>query len=59
MKPTRLFDYIAKQFDDGEVKRFIGSRTENEWKFYSTSEVIELSRKLASGLLDQIGRAHV
>ena len=52
MKPTRLFDYIAKQFDDGEVKRFIGSRTENEWKFYSTSEVIELSRKLASGLLD-------
>jgi len=52
MKPTRLFDYIAKQFDDGEVKRFIGSRTEDEWKFYSTSEVIELSRKLASGLLD-------
>ena len=52
MKPTRLFDYIAKQFDDGPLLRFIGSREGDEWKFYGTSEVIEMSRKLASGLLD-------
>jgi hypothetical protein len=34
MKPTRLFDYIAKQFDDGPLLRFIGSREGDEWKFY-------------------------
>jgi long-chain acyl-CoA synthetase len=52
MKPTRLFDYIIKQFDDGPLHRFIGSREGDDWKFYGTSEVIEMSRKLASGLLD-------
>ena len=52
MKPTRLFDYIAKQFDDGPLQKFVGSRDGDVWKFYGTAEVIELSRKLASGLLD-------
>jgi long-chain acyl-CoA synthetase len=52
MTPTRLFDYIAIQFDEGDIPEFIGSRQDDAWKFYSTSEVIGLSRKLASGLLD-------
>ena len=52
MNATRLFDYIAKQFDDGPLEKFVGSRTESGWNFYSTSQVIELSHKLASGLLD-------
>lgn len=51
MKIDRLFDYIHKQFDDGPVDRFIGSRSDDQWTFYSTADVIELSRKLASGLL--------
>jgi len=53
MNATRLFDYIGKQYDDGKLDQFVGSREENgEWKFYSTAQVIEMSRKLASGLLE-------
>jgi long-chain acyl-CoA synthetase len=53
MKIARLFDYISKQYDEGEVANFIGSRTESgDWKFYSTGEVISMSRRLASGLID-------
>ena len=53
MKPSRLFDYIAKQFDEGKLNQFVGAREgDGQWKFYSTGEVIEMSRKLASGLLD-------
>ena len=49
----RLFDYITKQFDDGPLDKFVGSRDEaGNWNFYSTGQVIEMSRKLASGLLD-------
>ncbi|HMT51694.1 MAG TPA: long-chain fatty acid--CoA ligase [Saprospiraceae bacterium] len=52
MQVTRLFDYINKQFDEGTLEKFAGNKTEQGWKFYSTSEVIMLSRKLASGLID-------
>jgi long-chain acyl-CoA synthetase len=53
MQPSRLFDYIAKQYDDGPLSRFVGARTESgDWNFYSTGEVISLSRKLASGMVD-------
>jgi long-chain acyl-CoA synthetase len=52
MQATRLFDYINKQFDEGTLEKFAGNKTEQGWKFYSTSEVIMLSRKLASGLID-------
>lgn len=53
MKMERLFDYITKQFDDGPLDKFVGSRDEaGNWNFYSTGQVIEMSRKLASGLLD-------
>lgn len=52
MQATRLFDYITKQFDDGPIDKFVGSRVGDEWQFYSTADVIEKSRKLASGLLD-------
>jgi long-chain acyl-CoA synthetase len=52
MQATRLFDYINIQYDNGPLEKFVGSRSDNGWKFYSTKEVIEMSRKLASGLLD-------
>lgn len=52
MKATRLFDYINIQYDNHPLDQFIGQRIESgEWNFYSTHEVIEKSRKLASGLL--------
>jgi len=40
------------RFDEGTLEKFAGNKTEQGWKFYSTSEVIMLSRKLASGLID-------
>ena len=53
MKIERLFDYIAKQYDDGPIDQFAGSKSDSgQWKFYSTAEIIEISRKLASGLID-------
>lgn len=52
MQATRLFDYINIQYDNGPLEKFVGSRSDTGWKFYSTQEVIEMSRKLASGLLD-------
>ncbi len=52
MQATRLFDYIVKQYDDGDIARFAGSKIGEDWQFYSTSQVIEMSRKLASGMLD-------
>ncbi|MBK9151401.1 MAG: long-chain fatty acid--CoA ligase [Saprospiraceae bacterium] len=52
MKILRLFDYISKQFDEGPLDKFVGSRVDGEWKFYSTAEVIELAHKLSSGLLE-------
>lgn len=30
MKMERLFDYITKQFDDGPLDKFVGSRDEAE-----------------------------
>ena len=50
MHASRLFDYINLQYDEGSIERFIGSKGENGWEFFSTHEVIVLSRQLASGL---------
>lgn len=52
MVATRLFDYITMQYDEGIITKFVGSRTENNWNFYSNTQVIEMARKLSSGLLD-------
>jgi len=53
MKIERLFDYIVKQYDEGPIDNFAGSRNEaGEWIFYSTSQVIQKSRQLASGLIE-------
>ena len=50
MLATRLFDYINIQYDEGSIEKFIGGKSENSWEFFSTHEVIVLSRQLASGL---------
>lgn len=52
MQINRLFDYIVKQYDDGNVDQFVGHKVNDNWQFYSTAEVIEISRKLASGLVE-------
>jgi hypothetical protein len=34
MKIERLFDYITKQYDDGPIDKFVGSRDEaGNWNF--------------------------
>ncbi len=53
MAITRLFEYLTKQFDEGALDKFAGSKIGDEWKFYSTAEVLSKSRQLASGLIDQ------
>jgi len=53
MKVSRLFDYIVKQFDDGILNNCVGKLGQNGWEFYSTGEVLELSREMASGLLEK------
>lgn len=52
MQVERLFDYINKQYDEKPLEKFAGARRDGEWSFFTTGQVIELSRKLASGLID-------
>jgi long-chain acyl-CoA synthetase len=52
MNSIRLFDYISEQYDNGPVEKFIGSMIGDSWEFYSTADVINYSRQLASGLID-------
>lgn len=47
----RLFDYIQAQIEEGPLEKFVGSRVDNEWKFYSTKEVQAQAKQLASGLI--------
>lgn len=51
MQATRLFDYINIQYDEGPIDEFISQKVDGTRLFYSTKEIIYLSRKLASGLL--------
>ena len=52
MQVERLFDYINKQYDEKPLEKFTGARRDGDWSFFTTGQVIELSRKLASGLID-------
>ncbi|MFZ1705530.1 MAG: long-chain fatty acid--CoA ligase [Saprospiraceae bacterium] len=51
MQVTRLFDYIQKQINEEPLDRFVGSKVNNNWIFYSTIEVQSLAKQLASGML--------
>ena len=53
MEATRLFDYINIQYDEGPLDHCIGGQMGNIWQYYTTHEVIVLSRQLASGLIGQ------
>jgi long-chain acyl-CoA synthetase len=53
MKATRLFDLINIQMDGGIIDKFVGSKQNDQWKFYSTTDVIKSARELASGLANK------
>lgn len=48
----RLFDYLYYQYDNTPLDKSFGRREGDGWLFYSTADLIEKARKLASGLHD-------
>lgn len=51
MEIKRIFDFIYYQQENWPQQEAFGSRTNGEWHFYSTNEIIDLSRQLSMGLL--------
>lgn len=51
MVVKRLFDYLYKQKEQRPLEKSLGQRVNGDWKFYSTQDLIDKSRQLASGLL--------
>ena len=47
----RLFDYIQGQLDDHPLEKCIGRKEGNDWKFWSTQELVDSAHRLASGLI--------
>ena len=53
MKVQRLFDFIQKQINEKPLEKFIGSKVDGQWKFYSTLEIQKLAKELACGLIGE------
>ena len=51
MNITRTFDFLYHQLKNAPLEKSFGSRVNGGWKFYSTHEMVELSRQLGHGLL--------
>ncbi len=51
MRITRTFDFLYHQHENCPQNEAFGSKNGNSWKFYSTHEILDLSRRLASGLI--------
>lgn len=51
MEITRTFDFLYHQHNSCPQKEAFGSKSMDGWKFYSTDELMDLSRRLASGLI--------
>ena len=51
MEIKRLFDYLYHQQSNHQLERSFGRRHGEAWKFFSTAEIIEHSRRLGSGLI--------
>jgi len=48
---TRLFEYIERQLEKHPLDKCLGRKEGNEWKFWSTKEIIDSAHQLASGLI--------
>jgi len=51
MEPTRLFDLIDYQQANFPQEKAFGQRVGDEWKYYSTQQVIDIANKVSRGLL--------
>lgn len=52
MNPNRLFELLPYQNDHHPTDKAFGTKLSGEWKFYSTKQMMDATRKLASGLID-------
>lgn len=52
MKPTRTFDFIHYQNENFPQKNAFGYRNNEEWKYFSSNEIITLANELSTGLLN-------
>ena len=52
MNPTRTFDFIHFQNEHFPQNKAFGYRYNQEWKYFSTAEIITLANELSTGLLN-------
>ena len=52
MEITRLFDYLYHQQANHKLERSFGRKHGEGWKFFSTDDIVEHSRRLGSGLIN-------
>lgn len=50
MQIEKVLDFFEYQATHFPLTKSIGTRVSNEWQFYSTQEIINLARQLATGL---------
>ena len=54
MSDKRLFDYLYDQLRDHPLECAFGSKVNNEWRYLSTAQIVELANRTSLGLL-QLG----
>ena len=52
MNPTRIFDFIYYQKENHPLEKSLGYYHLNEWKYFSTNELVERVNKASQGLLE-------
>lgn len=52
MQITRTFDFLYHQNEACPQKESFGSKTKDGWKFFSSVEMLQMSRELACGLIE-------
>lgn len=51
MEVKRLFDFIHFQMENNPLEKSFGGKINGEWRYYSTSEIIEKGNQISCGLL--------
>jgi len=52
MEPKRLFDLLYFQLENHPLEKSFGYKVDGSWKYFSTQEMIDMSRKTAQGLIE-------
>ncbi len=54
MNEKRLFEYLYDQAAKNPLEKAFGHKTEGQWQYRSTAEMVALANRLSAGLL-QLG----